>query len=169
MHSFPSPPRRPKTLNLRRLLLPYERHIKGEQDKPLPLAKPRKQEGGQDKASGAKAKTAGTKKLKGSNSQKQESKKERAETAKGQEPPQVSQLLLDPPTFEIQIQFDLLIAFSLLPMCHLEEKCFFLTCVRNNVQNAHVQSVTILHCLQLAHFSARLPSFGATFTSFLFI
>lgn len=73
-----------------RLLLPYERHIKGEQDKPLPLAKPRKQEGGQDKASGVKAKAVGAKKLKGPNTHKPESKKDRGETVKGQEQSQVS-------------------------------------------------------------------------------
>ncbi|XP_008291563.1 AT-rich interactive domain-containing protein 5B [Stegastes partitus] len=73
-----------------RLLLPYERHIKGEQDKPLPLAKPRKQEGGQEKASAAKAKGAGAKKLKGPNNPKLGSKKDRGETAKGQEQSQDS-------------------------------------------------------------------------------
>ncbi|CAN9499629.1 unnamed protein product [Ophioblennius macclurei] len=86
-----------------RLLLPYERHIKGEQDKPLPLAKPRKQEGGQEKAAGAgaKAKGVGAKKLKGlSSNQKAGSKKERGEavaaavtttpTTKGQEQSQDS-------------------------------------------------------------------------------
>lgn len=70
-----------------RLLLPYERHIKGEQDKPLPLAKPRKQEGGQEKASGAKVKGVGAKKLKGNNL-KPGSKKDRGET--GQEQSQVT-------------------------------------------------------------------------------
>lgn len=74
-----------------RLLLPYERHIKGEHDKPLPLTKPRKQEGVQEKASGAKAKGVGAKKLKGPNNPKPESKKERGETVKGQEQSQVSQ------------------------------------------------------------------------------
>uniref|UniRef100_A0A4W6DQF6 AT-rich interaction domain 5B n=1 Tax=Lates calcarifer TaxID=8187 RepID=A0A4W6DQF6_LATCA len=73
-----------------RLLLPYERHIKGEQDKPLPLAKPRKQEGGQEKASGAKAKGVGAKKFKGPNNPKLGSKKDRGETVKGQEQSQVS-------------------------------------------------------------------------------
>lgn len=71
-----------------RLLLPYERHIKGEQDKPLPLAKPRKQEGSQEKVSGAKAKGVGGKKLKG-NSLRLGSKKDRGETVKGQEQSQV--------------------------------------------------------------------------------
>ncbi|KAK2824495.1 hypothetical protein Q5P01_021670 [Channa striata] len=72
-----------------RLLLPYERHIKGEQDKPLPLSKPRKQEGGQEKASGAKAKGVGAKKLKGNNL-KPGSKKDRGETVIGQEQSQDS-------------------------------------------------------------------------------
>lgn len=71
-----------------RLLLPYERHIKGEQDKPLPLAKPRKQEVSQDKAPVAKVKAVGAKKLKGPNTPKPESKKER-ETVKDQEQSQV--------------------------------------------------------------------------------
>ncbi|KAM3605622.1 uncharacterized protein V6R79_002165 [Siganus canaliculatus] len=73
-----------------RLLLPYERHIKGEQDKPLPLTKPKKQEGGQEKPSGAKAKGVGVKKLKSPNTPKPESKKERGETVKGQEQSQDS-------------------------------------------------------------------------------
>ncbi|XP_044069307.1 AT-rich interactive domain-containing protein 5B [Siniperca chuatsi] len=68
-----------------RLLLPYERHIKGEQDKPLPLAKPKKQEGSQEKASGAKAKGVGAKKVKGPNNPKLGSKKDGGETVKGQE------------------------------------------------------------------------------------
>ncbi|XP_026164977.1 AT-rich interactive domain-containing protein 5B [Mastacembelus armatus] len=67
-----------------RLLLPYERHIKGEQDKPLPLAKPRKQEGCQEKAPGAKAKGAGAKKLK-SNNTKPGSKKDRVEAVSGEQ------------------------------------------------------------------------------------
>ncbi|XP_070834292.1 AT-rich interactive domain-containing protein 5B-like [Chaetodon trifascialis] len=73
-----------------RLLLPYERYLKGEQDKPLPLTKPRKQEGGQEKAPGAKAKGAGAKKLKGPNTPKLETKKDRGETVKGQEQSQDS-------------------------------------------------------------------------------
>lgn len=73
-----------------RLLLPYERHIKGEQDKPLPLTKPRKQEASQEKASGAKAKGVGAKKLKVPITPKLESKKDRGETVKGQEQSQVS-------------------------------------------------------------------------------
>ncbi|KAG7228543.1 hypothetical protein INR49_007717, partial [Caranx melampygus] len=72
------------------LLLPYERHIKGEQDKPLPLAKPRKQDSVQEKASGAKAKGAGAKKLKAPNNPKLGSKKDRGEVVKGQEQSQDS-------------------------------------------------------------------------------
>ncbi|XP_041645650.1 AT-rich interactive domain-containing protein 5B isoform X2 [Cheilinus undulatus] len=73
-----------------RLLLPYERHIKGETDKPLPISKPRKQEGGQEKASGAKVKGTGAKKLKGLGNLKSESKKDRGETVEGQEQSQDS-------------------------------------------------------------------------------
>ncbi|XP_029962795.1 AT-rich interactive domain-containing protein 5B [Salarias fasciatus] len=73
-----------------RLLLPYERHIKGEQDKPLPLAKPRKQEASQEKAAAAKAKGVGAKKLKALNNPKVGSKKERGEATKGQEQSQES-------------------------------------------------------------------------------
>uniref|UniRef100_A0A8C6WHB2 ARID domain-containing protein n=1 Tax=Neogobius melanostomus TaxID=47308 RepID=A0A8C6WHB2_9GOBI len=68
-----------------RLLLPYERHIKGEQDKPLPLTKPRKPEGEQEKTSGAKAKGLGAKKLKNPNNPKQICKKERGDAAQGLE------------------------------------------------------------------------------------
>uniref|UniRef100_A0A8D3B2U4 ARID domain-containing protein n=1 Tax=Scophthalmus maximus TaxID=52904 RepID=A0A8D3B2U4_SCOMX len=79
-----------------RLLLPYERHVRGEQDKPLPLAKPRKQECSQEKASGAKAKGVGAKKLKSPNNPnnpdnpKLGSKNERGETVKDQEQSQDS-------------------------------------------------------------------------------
>ncbi|XP_039640123.1 AT-rich interactive domain-containing protein 5B isoform X2 [Perca fluviatilis] len=73
-----------------RLLLPYERHVKGEHDKPLPLTKPKKQEGSQEKASGAKAKGVGAKKFKGPNNPKLGSKKDREETVKGQEQSQDS-------------------------------------------------------------------------------
>ncbi|XP_042290103.1 AT-rich interactive domain-containing protein 5B-like [Thunnus albacares] len=72
-----------------RLLLPYERHIKGEQDKPLPLAKPRK-EGVQEKTSGAKSKGVGAKKLKIPNNPKQGNRRDRGETVKGQEQSQDS-------------------------------------------------------------------------------
>ena len=74
---------------LLRLLLPYERHIKGEQDKPLPLAKPRK-DGVQEKVSGAKSKGVGAKKLKIPNNPKQGNRRDRGETEKGQEQSQVS-------------------------------------------------------------------------------
>ncbi|XP_033835262.1 AT-rich interactive domain-containing protein 5B [Periophthalmus magnuspinnatus] len=68
-----------------RLLLPYERHIKGEQDKPLPLTKPRKQEGGAEKVPGAKLKGLGTKKPKNPNNPKQAIKKERGDATAGPE------------------------------------------------------------------------------------
>ncbi|XP_068424828.1 AT-rich interactive domain-containing protein 5B [Clinocottus analis] len=73
-----------------RLLLPYERHVKGEHDKPLPLVKPKKQEGGQEKASGAKAKGVGAKKFKGFNNPKLGSRKDRGEAVKDQEQSQDS-------------------------------------------------------------------------------
>lgn len=79
---------------LHRLLLPYERHIKGEQDKPLPLPKPRKQEGSQDKDSGAKVKALGSKKLKAINTPKLESKKDQGETEQDHEQSQVSPSVL---------------------------------------------------------------------------
>ncbi|XP_031602567.2 AT-rich interactive domain-containing protein 5B [Oreochromis aureus] len=84
-----------------RLLLPYERHVKGEPDKPLPLAKPRKQESSQEKASGAKAKGLGAKKLKSLSNPKLGSKKDRGDTLKGQEQSQddtVKEENHDPPT-----------------------------------------------------------------------
>lgn len=77
-----------------RLLLPYERQIKGEHDKPLPLSKPKKQEGGQEKASGAKSKGVGAKKLKSPNNPKLGSRKDREETVKDHEQSQVSHRLL---------------------------------------------------------------------------
>ncbi|KAM8858679.1 AT-rich interactive domain-containing protein 5B isoform 1-T1 [Spinachia spinachia] len=73
-----------------RLLLPYERHVKGEHDKPLPLVKAKKQEGGPEKASGAKAKGVGAKKFKGCNNPKLGSKKERGEAVKDHEQSQES-------------------------------------------------------------------------------
>ncbi|XP_061821178.2 AT-rich interactive domain-containing protein 5B isoform X2 [Nerophis lumbriciformis] len=82
-----------------RLLLPYERHLKGEQDKPLPpLTKPRKQEGGQEKTPGAKAKGVGAKKVKGSNHLKQAARKERAEATKGQEASQDAEVKVEAAT-----------------------------------------------------------------------
>ncbi|XP_077350649.1 aT-rich interactive domain-containing protein 5B [Festucalex cinctus] len=66
-----------------RLLLAYERHLKGEQDKPLPLSKPRSQE---KAPSAAKAKSVGAKKAKGPNAAKQASRKERSGSGeKGQQ------------------------------------------------------------------------------------
>ncbi|XP_061545857.1 AT-rich interactive domain-containing protein 5B [Phycodurus eques] len=71
-----------------RLLLPYERHLKGEQDKPLPLTKPRSQE----KVPSAKAKGVRAKKAKGPTGAKQASRKERGEAAKGQQQSQDSKV-----------------------------------------------------------------------------
>ncbi|KAM9809333.1 AT-rich interactive domain-containing protein 5B [Syngnathus typhle] len=71
-----------------RLLLPYERHLKGEQDKPLPLAKPRSQE----KPPSTKAKGVGAKKAKGPSTGKQAAKKECGEAAKGQQQSQDSKV-----------------------------------------------------------------------------
>ncbi|XP_072293751.1 AT-rich interactive domain-containing protein 5B [Eucyclogobius newberryi] len=68
-----------------RLLLPYERHIKGEQDKPLPMTKPRKQEGVQEKAPGVSLKGLGAKKPKNPSNPKQGCKKERGDATTGQE------------------------------------------------------------------------------------
>lgn len=73
-----------------RLLLPYERHLKGEQDKPLPLPKPRKQDVVQDKAPSAKVKAVGAKKVKSPNTSKSEIKNDGGETVKDQEQSQVS-------------------------------------------------------------------------------
>ncbi len=53
------------------------------------MAKPKKQEGVQEKASGAKAKGVVAKKLKGPNNPKLGSKKDEGETVKGQEQSQV--------------------------------------------------------------------------------
>ncbi|XP_039215975.1 AT-rich interactive domain-containing protein 5B [Crotalus tigris] len=64
-----------------RLILPYERYIKGEEDKPLPQVKPRKQEVAQEAES--KIKLAGTKRIKHENVK---SKKEREEAPKPQDP-----------------------------------------------------------------------------------
>ncbi|KAG8135101.1 hypothetical protein E2320_008148 [Naja naja] len=64
-----------------RLILPYERYIKGEEDKPLPQVKPRKQEIAQEVES--KIKLAGTKRIK---HEPMKSKKEREEAPKPQDP-----------------------------------------------------------------------------------
>lgn len=95
-----------------RLLLPYERNVKGEHDKPLPLAKPKKQEGGQEKASGAKAKGVGAKKFKSLTNPKLGSKKDRGETVKGQEQSQVSHSLLLPHHHSFSRQIEFPCAFS---------------------------------------------------------
>lgn len=65
--------------------MPYERYIKGEEDKPLPQVKPRKQEVAQEVES--KIKLAGTKRIKHENVK---SKKEREEAPKPQDPAEVS-------------------------------------------------------------------------------
>ncbi|XP_053731908.1 AT-rich interactive domain-containing protein 5B [Synchiropus splendidus] len=66
-----------------RLLLPYERHLKGESDKPLPLVKPRK-EGSQEKSPGVKVKGVGAKKLKNLSNPKAVALKEQSEGGKEQ-------------------------------------------------------------------------------------
>ncbi|XP_063163828.1 AT-rich interactive domain-containing protein 5B [Candoia aspera] len=68
-----------------RLILPYERYIKGEEDKPLPPVKPRKQDFAQEVES--KIKLTGTKRTKNENVK---SKKEREEAQKPQDPAEVS-------------------------------------------------------------------------------
>uniref|UniRef100_A0A3Q0RHJ6 ARID domain-containing protein n=1 Tax=Amphilophus citrinellus TaxID=61819 RepID=A0A3Q0RHJ6_AMPCI len=108
-----------------RLLLPYERHIKGEPDKPLPLAKPRKQESSQEKASGAKAKGIGAKKLKSLNNPKLGSKKDRGETVKGQEQSQVSSRSL-PTAEELHVTLkkeESLVAEQPSSLCPKEPDC----------------------------------------------
>ncbi|XP_041426272.1 AT-rich interaction domain 5B S homeolog isoform X1 [Xenopus laevis] len=62
-----------------RLILPYERFIGGEEDKPLPSAKPRKPENGSQEVE-LKAKICGAKRIK---NESQKSKKEKDPTAKG--------------------------------------------------------------------------------------
>nr|XP_023826100.1 AT-rich interactive domain-containing protein 5B [Salvelinus alpinus] len=75
-----------------RLLLPYERHTKGEEDKPLPSAKPKKQEHGAQEGS-AKHKGVTAKRPKGGLHQRQgaRKKRERGDTAKSQDLSQVSE------------------------------------------------------------------------------
>ncbi|XP_059928580.1 AT-rich interactive domain-containing protein 5B [Gadus macrocephalus] len=70
-----------------RLLLPYERNLKGQSDTPLPLVKAKKQEGSQDKAAAARAKGSGAKKSKGSHNPKQgrEKREKEDETEKCKE------------------------------------------------------------------------------------
>ncbi|XP_060097079.1 AT-rich interactive domain-containing protein 5B isoform X1 [Heteronotia binoei] len=69
-----------------RLILPYERFIKGEEDKPLPPVKPRKQDN-VPQESESKTKLSGTKRIK---NESQKSKKERDNTQKSQDAPEVS-------------------------------------------------------------------------------
>ncbi|CAL8298274.1 unnamed protein product [Merluccius merluccius] len=63
-----------------RLLLPYERHMKGQSDAPLPLVKAKKQEGSQgDKGAPARAKGSGAKKSKGSHNNPKQGRGEKRE------------------------------------------------------------------------------------------
>ncbi|CAH2322248.1 AT-rich interactive domain-containing 5B isoform X1 [Pelobates cultripes] len=64
-----------------RLILPYERFIKGEEDKPLPPVKPRKPDNSSQEVE-TKTKTCSTKRIKNDN---QKSKKEKDSTAKSQD------------------------------------------------------------------------------------
>ncbi|XP_044276334.1 AT-rich interactive domain-containing protein 5B isoform X1 [Varanus komodoensis] len=69
-----------------RLILPYERFIKGEEDKPLPPVKPRKQDNVAQEGE-SKIKLSGTKRIKNEN---QKIKKEKDNTQKSQDAPEVS-------------------------------------------------------------------------------
>ncbi|XP_075279192.1 AT-rich interactive domain-containing protein 5B isoform X3 [Opisthocomus hoazin] len=69
-----------------RLILPYERFIKGEEDKPLPPVKPRKQDNSSQEGD-AKTKMSGTKRIKNEN---QKSKKEKENAQKPQDASEVS-------------------------------------------------------------------------------
>ncbi|XP_062989147.1 AT-rich interactive domain-containing protein 5B isoform X2 [Elgaria multicarinata webbii] len=69
-----------------RLILPYERFIKGEEDKPLPPVKPRKQDNVTQEGE-SKMKLSGTKRIKNEN---QKSKKEKDNAQKLQDAPEVS-------------------------------------------------------------------------------
>uniref|UniRef100_A0A6J0TMW3 AT-rich interactive domain-containing protein 5B n=1 Tax=Pogona vitticeps TaxID=103695 RepID=A0A6J0TMW3_9SAUR len=69
-----------------RLILPYERFIKGEEDKPLPPVKPRKQDNVTQEGE-SKIKLSGTKRIKNEN---QKSKKEKDNAQKPQDAPEVS-------------------------------------------------------------------------------
>ncbi|XP_042646366.1 AT-rich interactive domain-containing protein 5B isoform X3 [Tyto alba] len=69
-----------------RLILPYERFIKGEEDKPLPPVKPRKQDNSSQEGE-AKTKVSGTKRIKNEN---QKSKKEKDSAQKPQDASEVS-------------------------------------------------------------------------------
>ncbi|NXS62384.1 ARI5B protein, partial [Brachypteracias leptosomus] len=68
-----------------RLILPYERFIKGEEDKPLPPVKPRKQDNSSQESE-AKTKVSGTKRVKNEN---QKSKKEKDNAQKPQDASEV--------------------------------------------------------------------------------
>ncbi|XP_006835866.1 PREDICTED: AT-rich interactive domain-containing protein 5B isoform X1 [Chrysochloris asiatica] len=69
-----------------RLILPYERFIKGEEDKPLPPVKPRKQENSSQEIEN-KTKVSGTKRIKHENPK---SKKEKENAPKPQDATEVS-------------------------------------------------------------------------------
>ncbi|KAM9011663.1 AT-rich interactive domain-containing protein 5B isoform 3-T3 [Ara ararauna] len=69
-----------------RLILPYERFIKGEEDKPLPPVKPRKQDNSSQESE-VKTKVSGTKRIKNEN---QKSKKEKDNAQKPQDASEVS-------------------------------------------------------------------------------
>lgn len=69
-----------------RLILPYERFIKGEEDKPLPPIKPRKQENNSHENEN-KTKVSGTKRIKHEISK---SKKEKENAPKSQDASEVS-------------------------------------------------------------------------------
>ncbi|XP_030131619.4 AT-rich interactive domain-containing protein 5B isoform X4 [Taeniopygia guttata] len=69
-----------------RLILPYERFIKGEEDKPLPPVKPRKQDNSSQESE-AKTKVSATKRIKNEN---QKSKKEKDNSQKPQDASEVS-------------------------------------------------------------------------------
>ncbi|KAM9134597.1 AT-rich interactive domain-containing protein 5B isoform 1-T1 [Pangshura tecta] len=69
-----------------RLILPYERFIKGEEDKPLPPVKPRKQDNSSQESE-TKTKVSGTKRIKNEN---QKSKKEKDNAQKPQDASEVS-------------------------------------------------------------------------------
>ncbi|XP_019363440.1 PREDICTED: AT-rich interactive domain-containing protein 5B isoform X1 [Gavialis gangeticus] len=69
-----------------RLILPYERFIKGEEDKPLPPVKPRKQDISSQEGE-TKTKVAGTKRIK---NESQKSKKEKDNPQKPQDASEVS-------------------------------------------------------------------------------
>uniref|UniRef100_A0A8D0GS16 AT-rich interactive domain-containing protein 5B n=1 Tax=Sphenodon punctatus TaxID=8508 RepID=A0A8D0GS16_SPHPU len=69
-----------------RLILPYERYIKGEEDKPLPPVKPRKQDNSSQEGE-SKTKVFGTRRIKNEN---QKSKKEKDNAQKPQDASKVS-------------------------------------------------------------------------------